>query len=423
MKRHLLIMGMTFICLTQTAFSQINLNWASSFSPSWSNGDLSRTASNINGNSINCTATVTMNGAGFFTGVTGNIFGTPTPTVSGAVFTVPGAASRIHLTPNYSSNTSYTDIVFSFSAMTTNVSFRIADIDKNDPTSTTYYDRVTITGSDGITTYNPTITKYDATTDPDFLVITGNVAEVNSTSGMADNTASDATDQRGTINVSFGSNVINSITIRYDNAPGANSNTAAQAIAIGAVSFDQSTLPVSLSNFSGYRNNNDVLLNWTSSREMNSAAFDIERNTGSGWEKIGTVAAAGFSSGDKDYSYRDIRPVGSILLYRLRLTDIDQSFKYSTIVRISSDNKSGGIAIYPNPVRDQAAVSIYSAAQQDLSISIADQSGRIVQTQTRKVFTGNNTISLQFPVTLPKGVYQVIVREENGQITGSTKNS
>ena len=152
MKRHLLIMGMTFICLTQTAFSQINLNWASSFSPSWSNGDLSRTASNINGNSINCTATVTMNGAGFFTGVTGNIFGTPTPTVSGAVFTVPGAASRIHLTPNYSSNTSYTDIVFSFSAMTTNVSFRVADIDKNDPTSTTYYDRVTITGSDGITT-------------------------------------------------------------------------------------------------------------------------------------------------------------------------------------------------------------------------------------------------------------------------------
>jgi len=238
---------------------------------------------------------------------------------------------------------------------------------------------------------------------------------------MADNTASDATDQRGTINVSFGSNVINSITIRYDNAPGANSNTAAQAIAIGAVSFDQSTLPVSLSNFSGYRKDNDVLLNWTSSREMNSAAFDIERNTGSGWEKIGTVAAAGFSSGDKDYSYRDIRPVGNILLYRLRLTDIDQSFKYSTIVRISSDNKSGGIAIYPNPVRDQAAVSIYSAAQQDLSISIADQSGRIVQTQTRKVFAGNNTISLQFPVTLPKGVYQVIVREENGQITGSTK--
>lgn len=414
-------MGMTFICLTQTTFSQINLNWASSFSPSWSNGDLSRTASNINGNSINCTATVTMNGGGFFTGVNGNIFGTATPTVSSATFTVPGAASRIHLTPNYSSNTSYTDIVFTFSAMTTNVSFRIADIDKNDATSTTYYDRVTITGSNGSTSYNPTITKYDAVTDPNFLVISGNTAHVNTSSGMADNTASDATDQRGTINVSFGSNVINSITIRYDNAPGANSNTAAQAIAIGAVSFDQSTLPVSLSNFSGYRNNNDVLLNWTSSREMNSAAFDIERNTGSGWEKIGTVAAAGFSSGDKDYSYRDIRPVGSILLYRLRLTDIDQSFKYSTIVRISSDNKSGGIAIYPNPVRDQAAVSIYSAAQQDLSISIADQSGRIVQTQTRKVFAGNNTISLQFPVTLPKGVYQVIVREENGQITGSTK--
>ncbi|HRG92744.1 MAG TPA: hypothetical protein PLZ10_07335, partial [Chitinophagaceae bacterium] len=183
MKKPILFMGIIIMCLyVQPVFSQLNLNWASSFSPFWSNGALSRTAPNINGNSINCTTTVTMNGGGYFTGVTGNIFGTPTPTVSGAVFTVPGAASRIHLTPNYSTNTSYTDIVFSFSSMTTNVSFRIADIDKNDPSSNTYFDRVTITGSDGSTTYNPIITKYDATTDPDFLVITGNVAEVNSTS-------------------------------------------------------------------------------------------------------------------------------------------------------------------------------------------------------------------------------------------------
>lgn len=414
-------MGIAFMCLTQTTFSQISLNWASSFSPSWSNGATTRTATNISGNSISCTTTVTMTGGGVFTGVGGNPFTTATPTVSGALFTVPGASSRIHLTPNYTSNTSYTDIVLSFTSMTTNVSFRIADIDKNDATSTTYYDRVTITGTNGSTTYNPTITKYDATTDPDFLVVSGNTAHVNTTSGMAGNTASDASDQRGTINVSFGSDVINSITIRYDNAPGANSNTAAQAIAIGVVSFDQSTLPVSLSGFSGYRNNNDVILNWTSSQEINSAAFEIERNTGAGWEKIGTVSAAGFSSGDRNYSYRDIRPAGTILLYRLRQTDLDQSFKYSSVVRISSDNKSGGIAIYPNPVSDQAALSVYSAAQQDIRISIADQSGRIVQTQTRKVFNGNNTISLQFPVTLPKGVYQVIVREENGQITGSTK--
>jgi Secretion system C-terminal sorting domain len=414
-------MGLAFMCLTQEAFSQINLNWASSFSPSWSNGALSRTASNINGNSINCTATVTMNGGGSFTGVTGNAMGTQTPTVSGAVFTVPGTTNRLHLTPNYSSNTSYTDIVFSFSAMTTNVSFRIADIDKNDATSTTYYDRVTITGSNGTTTYNPTITKYDATTDPNFLIISGNVAEVNSTSGMAGNTASDATDQRGTINVSFGSNVINSITIRYDNAPGANNNPAAQAIAVGAISFDQSTLPVTLSGFSGYRNNNDVLLNWTSSQELNSASFEVERNTGAGWEKIGTVAAAGFSTGDINYTYRDIRPTGEILLYRLRMTDLDQSAKYSSVVRINSTNKSGGIAVYPNPVKDQAAVSVYSSTQQNLSISVADQSGRILLTQQQKVFAGNNTISMHFPVSLPKGIYQLIAREENGQMAGSTK--
>jgi len=109
-----------------------------------------------------------MTGSGAFMAAMGSS-GAQTPTVAGAVFTIPGASNRIQVTPNYTNTSSYTTIVLSFTAMTTNVVFRIADIDKNDPNSNSYFDRVTVTGSDGSTNYLPTITKYDPVTDPNFF--------------------------------------------------------------------------------------------------------------------------------------------------------------------------------------------------------------------------------------------------------------
>ncbi|MFN8291847.1 MAG: hypothetical protein U0U70_16435 [Chitinophagaceae bacterium] len=42
------------LCTGQPSTAQITLNWGASFSPSWSSGTLTRTASNIGGNTIGC---------------------------------------------------------------------------------------------------------------------------------------------------------------------------------------------------------------------------------------------------------------------------------------------------------------------------------------------------------------------------------
>lgn len=419
MRKPLLIAGIVLLFQCHQLSAQINLNWATSYAPSWANGALSRTATNIGGNSINCTSTVSMNGPGSFTLAMGSS-GSQTPTVSGAVFTVPGATNRLQLTPNFNQNTSYVNTVLSFTAMTTNVSFRIVDIDKNDAFSVTYFDRVTITGSDGSTTFNPTLTKYDATTDPNFLIISGNSAWVNTTGGQAGNTASDASDQRGTITVSFGSAVINSITIRYDNAAGANNNPAAQSIAIGQVSFTQSTLPVTLTSLGGYRSGENVILNWITKQEYNSAAFEIERNTGNNWETIGTVAAAGFSSSDRHYSFTDRNPGSGLLLYRLKQTDIDNHYKYSAVVRIHSAGAAADLKVYPNPFREHISIGLYSFSQQKIQLSITDAGGRVVQSETRNLFAGSNNM-MMITGTLAKGLYYVTARDEAGNLLGHTK--
>lgn len=412
------------LCLICTKLhSQYNLNWLSSFSPIWSNGNVSGSASNVNGSSINCNTTVTLNGGGVFMPSLGSS-GSLTPTVIGAVFTIPGATNRIQVTPNYTNNSSYTNIVLSFSTPVTNVTFRIADIDKANATSTTYYDRVTVTGSDGSTTFNPTITKYDASTDPNFLVISGNTARVNTTNGQSGNSASDASDQRGTVTVNFGSVTINSVTIRYDNAAGADANPASQSIAVGQVSFTQSTLPVSLTDFNGHWQANDVILNWSTSHEFNSASFEIERNNGNNnWEKIGVVVAAGFSSDHRSYSFKDINPTGSQLFYRLKQMDIDHNFKYSNVVRISRKNYQTGINVYPNPFTDKVNITLLSRSIQIVTLLLTDISGKVIRSESKKVFIGENNIMLGELEKTSKGIYIVTIRDENGEIIGIQKIS
>lgn len=398
--------------------AQINLSWSSSFSPTWADGNTSGNAPNIGGYSINGTATATIYGGGSFMQALGGS-GAQTPTVSGATFTVPGTTNRIQVTPNYTANTSYTDIVLTFTSLTTNVSFKIVDIDKNNPNSSTYFDRVTVTGSNGVTSYNATITKYDAVTDPNFLVISGNVAQVNTTSGQADNTASDATDQRGTVNVSFGTTALSSITIRYDNAPGANSNPASQAIGIGSVSFTSSTLPVNMLFFNGQRQEKDVLLRWATSQEINTDKFEIERNSGTAWETVGTVSARGNSSTITNYNFTDVNPQGNLLLYRLKQVDIDQNYKYSTIVRITAKaTTAADLVTYPNPFASQVNISISSASNQPVVISIYDAAGKTVRTEQGKLYTGSNSINITRLDMLSRGIYYIDVKDENGIILG-----
>ncbi|HLG38440.1 MAG TPA: hypothetical protein VI461_02190, partial [Chitinophagaceae bacterium] len=188
MRKPLPLAGVAMLCLSlifsSKSYSQL-LNWGLSYSPAWADGNTNGTATSISGLSVNCTSSISISGGSFANALGGS--GAQTPTVLGATFTIPGSAECMQITPNFASNTNYSDIVMTFSAFITNVSFRIVDIDKSSSASTTYFDRVTITGSDGTTTYNATLTKYDAVTDPDFLLISGNIVNVNTTSGQAGN--------------------------------------------------------------------------------------------------------------------------------------------------------------------------------------------------------------------------------------------
>jgi hypothetical protein len=131
--------------------------------------------------------------------------------------------------------------------------------------------------------------------------------------------------------------------------------------------------------------------------------------------------AAGSSSTVIDYSFLDIHPQGSLLLYRLKQIDIDNRSKYSGIVRIASKGAATDLQAYPNPFREQVSVSIYAAAQQQVLISILDAAGRTVKTTTKDLYAGQNNIMLSGLGSFAKGIYHITAYDAAGNLLGRTQ--
>src|SRR6185503_17969398 len=94
-----------------------------------------------------------------------------------------------------------------------------------------------------------------------------------------------------------------------------------------------SSLPVELTSFTGMNDGAINILDWNTAGELNTSKFIIQRSvTGLEFEDIGEVAASGNSRSMKAYTFTDHDPYEGDNLYRLKIEDLDGSFKYSNII-------------------------------------------------------------------------------------------
>ncbi len=90
-------------------------------------------------------------------------------------------------------------------------------------------------------------------------------------------------------------------------------------------------------------------LNWTTTNEINTKNFIIERSYNSlEFTSVGSVEAKNIATTINSYSFQDTNPLTGISYYRLKQTDIDGRNSYSPIKNINRNiNELGNI--YPNP--------------------------------------------------------------------------
>ncbi len=168
-------------------------------------------------------------------------------------------------------------------------------------------------------------------------------------------------------------------------------------------------LPVTLVTFNAKRNAALNNITWSTSQEINTSLFVIERSSdGRNFTQIGQVAAAGNSNTLRTYQFNDVSPVKGINYYRLRIVDRDNIAKFSDIRSVRNAGNAD-FTIYPNPVRDVMKVEINADKIDKGLMSITDINGKQVYNRLVNIAAGNNTFSIDFS-NMAQGAYIIKIQ-------------
>lgn len=181
---------------------------------------------------------------------------------------------------------------------------------------------------------------------------------------------------------------------------------------------DASALPLSLQRFRAQLQQQDVLLQWRTATEQNTAIFYIERSQdGKVFQSIGNVAAAGTSTAVKDYSFTDTDPLTGTAYYRLKMVDMDGRFTYSAVIIVRMHNNGlTALQLSPNPAQNILQVQLATTNNDKVSLQIVDAAGRVVKTE--QYTTMGNSLAVSIDITgLPAGHYTLVASSKRGRET------
>lgn len=175
------------------------------------------------------------------------------------------------------------------------------------------------------------------------------------------------------------------------------------------IQFSQNiSLPVILKDWRARLDKGNVLLEWTTTDEINSKEFVIQRSTASGtFENILRTPAAIASSTERNYSLVDEHPLPGESLYRLVLIDQDGKEQYFPIKSIIVPGVWKENVIIPNPVAD-GLLNVYLnvSKTQRITIRLVDLQGRVLSKQEKQLLSGQTQYQINVS-SLQKGVYLV----------------
>jgi hypothetical protein len=180
-------------------------------------------------------------------------------------------------------------------------------------------------------------------------------------------------------------------------------------------------LPIKLIAFTAACENDQVKLNWATATEVNNDYFMVQRTAdGSNFKTIAIVDGAGNSTTRMNYSFIDEQPLNGNAYYRLKQTDFDGEYVYSSTQPSSCNTKStfGITNTYPNPVQDYVNLVLNSDKEGIVNIVMYDMRGRKVYSNTEAVVVGVNQLKFDFQ-QFDKGVY--IIKIDNGSTIISEK--
>ncbi len=168
-----------------------------------------------------------------------------------------------------------------------------------------------------------------------------------------------------------------------------------------------SIVPVELTSFTASVDQQNVTLNWVTASEINNQGFEVERNSGNGFEKVGYVEGFGTSTEPHRYSFIDASLNEGTYSYRLKQLDFDGTFEYfdAIEVEITIPDVFALKQNYPNPFNPSTKIDFSLAVNSKVSLKVFDVLGQEVATLVNTdLVAGLHNVEFN-AVSINSGVY------------------
>jgi hypothetical protein len=223
--------------------------------------------------------------------------------------------------------------------------------------------------------------------------------------------------------VSLAANVVFKGTIIANNGAiniaSANNLDGRALTTTGALSISGSNgnipLPIKLLNFTARASKNKVHLNWVTASEINNRFFTVEKSTdGKSFYALAKIQGAGTSNQLHSYGMVDEMNTSQVVYYRLKQTDIDGKFTYSTIIALSMhQNADLGLVVYPNPAMPgELNLLLTGEVGTHVNIMVSDFMGKSYYSNTQYLSGISNVFALDQAHVLLPGMYIVTVSSD-----------
>jgi hypothetical protein len=173
-------------------------------------------------------------------------------------------------------------------------------------------------------------------------------------------------------------------------------------------------LPVVFSEFKAYQKEHSVALTWRIVTEENAWKYEVEKSADARvFKKIGEVIATG-GNGIINYGFTDESPLQGNTYYRLKALDLDQTFTYTRIVRVSTDVATSGGNFYPNPVTGKSFnLELLNLVKGQYELTLINTAGQIIYSKKVGHPGGTATHLISIPGHAMTGVYSAEIKGDN----------
>ncbi len=177
-------------------------------------------------------------------------------------------------------------------------------------------------------------------------------------------------------------------------------------------------LTTDLLSFSGKKINELAKLFWTTSREEQPIAYNIERsNDGTNFENIGIVNGYNNSNNERNhYTFTDLKPLTSETTYRI-VMKTDETKKLSRHIRIVKDAEDLKLTNVVNPFQHEISFDITINENANIEVFLLDMYGKQVSQKTLQVYEGVNSMRLENIDALPAGIYILQVKHKDKNLS------